>query len=70
MLYDNESRELRKKFQEQRVSFTANKKNFPGLYLTSFNNKVDESRKEEEERVEAEEWERIDKIWEFRKYEQ
>lgn len=63
MLYDENTREARKKFHEQRIAFTGGKKNFQGLYLVSFNNKLDNSRDEEQERVEREEFSRIDRIW-------
>ena len=37
-------------------------------YLASFNNKIDESRDAEQQEVEAAEYERVDKIWNFGKY--
>ena len=36
--------------------------------MASFNNKIDESRDAEQEQIEAAEYERIDKIWNFEKY--
>jgi hypothetical protein len=70
VLYNEPQRNARRLFIEERYAFLSNHKNQQSLYLASFNNKADNSRDEEQRRMEAEEYERIDRLWGFSNYPQ